>query len=83
MKDHRNKTQLLLWIKEVKREDLLSPFTHSTYQGILLYSDFSQEQQFLNYVPPEFKKFIDSTGSEWVQNKVLAEWEKEKELDDA
>ena len=75
LRDHPNKNTLLKWLKGVRIEDFLQSFTKGEFQGIPLNSYYPDTQEFQNYVPPEFKNFMDSTVKDWVALGMLLPWE--------
>ena len=82
MKDHPHKNTILGWLQGVKIEEFLNSFTSGSFQGIELNSFYPAPQQFHNYVPNEFKQFMDENVQEWVKLGVLKRWDKVKSLDD-
>ena len=74
LKEHPQKTTLLIWIEGVKIEEFLNSLTDSEFQGIKIYSHYPQQQAFSNYVPQEFEKFMDDTVQEWNSLGVLQIW---------
>ena len=60
----------------------MNSFTSGSFQGIELNSFYPAPQQFHNYVPNEFKQFMDENVQEWVKLGVLKRWDKVKSLDD-
>ena len=82
MKDHPHKDTILGWLQGVKIEEFLNSFTSGSFQGIELNSFYPAPQQFHNYVPNEFKQFMDENVQEWVNLGVLKRWDKVKSLDD-
>ena len=74
LKEHPNKSTLLQWIGGVKIEEFLNSFTDSEFQGIKLNSHYPHHQTFTNYVPFEFKQFMDDTVKDWASTGILKEW---------
>ena len=82
MKDHPHKNTILGWLQGVKIEEFLNSFTSGSFQGIELNSFYPAPQQFHNYVPNEFKQFMDENVQEWVNLGVLQRWDKIRSPDD-
>ena len=59
-------------------EDFLSSFTCGEFQGIQLNSYYPERHVFQNYVPQQFKDFMDSAVEKWLDLGVLEEWDKVK-----
>ena len=82
LKDHPHKDTILKWLQGVRIEEFLNSFTSGSFQGIELNSFYPAPQQFHNYVPDEFKQFMDENVQEWVNLGVLQRWDKIKSPND-
>ena len=75
LKDHPHKETILKWLQGVQIEEFLNSFTTGTFQGIKLNSHYPAPQHFDNYVPEEFRQFMDENVQEWVNLGVLQKWD--------
>ena len=73
--DHPHKNTILNWLTGVKIEEFLNSFTSTTFQQQEVHSYYPQPREFENYVPPEFRSFMNEQVQEWVNLGVLRNWE--------
>ena len=73
--DHPHKNTILNWLTGVKIEEFLNSFTSTTFQQQEVHSYYPQPREFENYVPPEFRSFMNEQVQEWVNLGVLRKWE--------
>ena len=66
LKDHPHRQSILGWLTGVRLEEFLNSFTTTVFQGEQTHSYYPEQKQFENYVPSEFKDFMNEQVQEWV-----------------
>ena len=66
---------LLSWLPGINIEDFLNSYTKSSFQGIQIDAKYPQPAFFENYVPEQFKSFMNDTIKEWEVLGVIQRWE--------
>ena len=82
LKDHPHRQSILGWLSGVRLEEFLNSFTTTVFQGEQIHSYYPEQKQFENYVPSEFKDFMNEQVQEWVNLGVLRKWSEVKEASD-
>ena len=63
--DHPHKNTILNWLTGVKIEEFPNSFTSTTFQQQEVHSYYPQPREFENYVPPEFRSFMNEQVQDW------------------
>ena len=75
LKDHPHRDMLLRWLPGIDLEEFLNSHTTSSFQNVQINAHYPQPAHFENYVPEQFKDFMNVTIKEWENLGVIQKWE--------